>query len=145
MTHQMSIFGLHNRVAQLKPPAQLLRRVFDWTRPAATGHRSLHVSKARVATQNQKIYSRSFRNRELKVALVRIPNDDIADNRPVCVAIEKLAGSQLPITFRLRELMRRRGRATRKIDNQQYDGDCGEDSSHDAGFGTMLNRGTIVK
>ena len=120
--------------------------MLDWTRPATTGHRSSHVGKASVLTQNQKIYSRSFRNRELKVALARIPNDDIADDRPVCIAIKKLAGPQLPITFRFRELVRRRSRAARKIDNQQRGSDCGADSSHDAaGFGTMLNRGTIVK
>jgi len=125
MTHLMSILRVNDRFPQLKPATQLLRRAIDRSSPSAAGEGTFHFREASILPQDEKIYARSFRKRQLEVAISRKAHEHITNDGRPRVPIKKLARLRLPIGFRFDELMRRRYRAARESKQQCSHGPAG--------------------
>lgn len=121
VTHRLSILSATGRtrcggranqfVTQIEPAAQLLRCLFDLTRPTAAHKRAFYFSEGTVLPQRQKCYASTFRERQLEIAMFRVADKHFADECHSRVAIKKLSTAHLPVASRFGELMRRGRRA----------------------------------
>jgi hypothetical protein len=92
-------------IAQPKPAAELLRRLYYGTRPTLACEVRIEFRKRRVLSKGQQCDPRAFRYGQFKIAGDRKAHYCLADQRCLSCPIHQLASFALPSRSRLGELM----------------------------------------